>query len=206
MGEIEYFYGPHSVFAYLGARKLMEISQTSGRRIVHRPIDLGAVVGVHHPELFAGRSKAHRSYYFGREIERWGEYRGMPLKGGIPANHASDTTLASCLLIAAADQPGGADALALAMMTAHWRDHADLGDRDMLGGLMHGLAMDPDTLFAMAATLEINAVLAANTAEAIERSVFGSPTYVIDGDMFYGQDRLELVECAIAKPFARDWS
>ncbi|MDE0808541.1 MAG: DsbA family protein, partial [Alphaproteobacteria bacterium] len=41
----------------------------------------------------------------------------------------------------------------------------------------------------------------ANTKEAIERSVFGSPTYVVDGDMFYGQDRLEMVERALSKPF-----
>ena len=50
------------------------------------------------------------------------------------------------------------------------------------------------------------ATLAANTAEAIERSVFGSPTYFIDGDMFYGQDRLEQVERAISQPFAKVWS
>jgi 2-hydroxychromene-2-carboxylate isomerase len=45
----------------------------------------------------------------------------------------------------------------------------------------------------------------ANTDEAIRRSVFGSPTYFVDGDMFYGQDRLEMVERALAKPYARSW-
>jgi 2-hydroxychromene-2-carboxylate isomerase len=46
----------------------------------------------------------------------------------------------------------------------------------------------------------------ANTEEAIRRAVFGSPTYVVDGDMFYGQDRLELVERALQRPFAATWS
>jgi 2-hydroxychromene-2-carboxylate isomerase len=45
----------------------------------------------------------------------------------------------------------------------------------------------------------------ARHGEAIARGVFGSPTYVVDGDMFYGQDRLELVERALERPFARTW-
>jgi 2-hydroxychromene-2-carboxylate isomerase len=205
MAEIEYFYGPQSVFAYLGHARLLEIAKAGGRSIHHRPVDLRQVVAAAHPQSFAKRSPAHRSYYFGREIERWGEYRNVPLKGGIPSNHASDTTLASCLLIAAIDQ-GGADQLALAMMTAHWRDHADLGDRDILLALVRGAGIDAGRLAEAANTPQINAILAANTSEAIQRSFFGSPTYVVDGDMFYGQDRLEMVERALSKPFARTWS
>ena len=53
----------------------------------------------------------------------------------------------------------------------------------------------------VAETPEINAVYEANTDEAIERSVFGSPTYFVDGDMFYGQDHLELVERALERPY-----
>ena len=205
MAEIEYFYGPQSVFAYLGHARLLEIAKSSERQIRHRPVDLRQVVAAVHPQSFAKRSAAHRSYYFGREIERWSEYRDVPLKGGIPSNHGSDTTLASCLLIAATDK-GGADQLALAMMTAHWRDHADLGDRDTLMSLVRGAGIDADRLAEAAETAQTRAILEANTGEAIERSVFGSPTYVVDGDMFYGQDRLEMVERAISKPFARNWS
>ena len=52
---------------------------------------------------------------------------------------------------------------------------------------------------------ETQGIYAANTEEAIRRSVFGSPTYFVDGDMFFGQDRLELVERALVKPFAGTW-
>jgi 2-hydroxychromene-2-carboxylate isomerase len=51
----------------------------------------------------------------------------------------------------------------------------------------------------------IQAIFHANTEEAVQRSVFGSPTYFVDGDMFYGQDRLELVERALRTPFAGKW-
>ncbi len=194
------------MFAYLGATRLAEIAQATGRKIVHRPVTLNEVVEVHHAQGFKGRSKAHYPYFFGREIERWGEYRDVPFKGGVPSSHSNDTSLASRILIAAAQQDHGADRLAHAMMQAHWRDHGDLADQAMLEGLIDAVGMDADALVSVAKSPESEEILRANTAEAIERSFFGSPTYVIDGDVFYGQDRLEMVERAIAKPFARVWT
>ncbi len=206
MADIEYFYGANSAFAYLGAARLMDISQATGRRIIHRPVVLRDVVGAAYPQGFSGRSPAHYAYYFGREIERWAEFRGVTFKGGIPANHGNDTTLANSILIAASLRGDDVDRLAFVIMQAHWRDHADLADQDTLVALIKAAGIDPDALIEAAKTPETGAVLIANTKEAIERSVFGSPTYVVDGDMFYGQDRLELVERAIDKPFARVWS
>ena len=58
---------------------------------------------------------------------------------------------------------------------------------------------------AAATSPEVAAIYEANTAEAIERSVFGSPTYFVDGDMFYGQDHLELVARALKQPFQGVW-
>ncbi len=65
--------------------------------------------------------------------------------------------------------------------------------------------VDPEPLLEAALSLEVQAVYASNTEEAIERSVFGSPTYFVDGDMFYGQDHLEMVERALERPFAGSW-
>ncbi len=206
MSAIEYFYSAQSVFAYLGAARFREIADAAGRRIAHRPVKLGEVVRAAHPQDFGERSKAHRAYYFGREIERWAEYRGVPMKGGIPASHDNDMTLANSMLVAADAQDTDADGLAVAMMRAHWRDHADLADRDTLAALAEGCGLNAGALFAAAASPEVADRLTANTAEAIERSVFGSPTYVVDGDLFYGQDHLELVERALQRPFAQAWS
>jgi 2-hydroxychromene-2-carboxylate isomerase len=206
MAEIEYFYGANSAFAYLGMARLIEIAQDTGRRIIHRPVKLGDVVGAARPQGFKGRSPEHYAYYFGREIERWAEHRDLAVKGGIPANHGNSTTLANTMLIVAAAEAQKPDQLAFAFMQAHWRDHADLGDEATLRALATGLELDADALVAAANGDAALATLAANTAEAIKRSVFGSPTYFIDGDMFYGQDRLEQVERAISRPFAKVWS
>ncbi|MEQ9126152.1 MAG: DsbA family protein, partial [Alphaproteobacteria bacterium] len=68
-----------------------------------------------------------------------------------------------------------------------------------------GAGLDPAALLAAADTDAVRARYEANTEEAIRRSVFGSPTYFVDGDMFYGQDRLELVERACVQPFKGTW-
>ena len=70
MTTIEYFYAAHSLYAYLGARKLMEIAKAHGCGIVHRPMDLRAVVANSGAVPFGKRSKAHIDYFFGREMQR----------------------------------------------------------------------------------------------------------------------------------------
>jgi len=206
MSDIEYFYSSHSAFAYLGAAHFMKIAAAAGRVVVHKPMALTRVVEAVYPDGFGGRSPAHRAYYFGREIERWAEYRGVEFKGGIPANHGNDAGLANRVLIAADSVGHDVAALGFAMMQAHWLKHQDLADPEVLRMIMASQLLDADALLAAAASAEVNAEYKANTEEAIERSVFGSPTYIVDGDAFYGQDRLALVEYALKKPFARNWS
>ena len=205
MSEIEYFYSAHSAFAYLGSARLMEIAEAGGRSIVHRPMDLRAVVSAEKPDGFGKRSKAHLNYYFGREIERWAQYRGVAFKGGVPGNHYNDMTLANCMMIAGQTRSGNVDRLAHGMLQAHWREHGDLADRDLLAQIATAAGFEAEPLIAAARGDEAKAVYRANTADAIARSVFGSPTYVVDGDMFYGQDHLEMIERAMRQPFAYTW-
>ena len=89
------------------------------------------------------------------------------------------------------------------MLQAHWRDDANIADRNMLRQLAQAVSLDGDALLEQAQTAKIQKQYELNTREAIERSVFGSPTYFVGGDMFYGQDRLEIVERALVQPFAR---
>jgi len=205
MSDIEYFYSAHSAFAYLGSAKLLEIASAAGRNIVHKPVYLDEVVKAMDPGGFKGRGKAHRAYYFGREIERWAEHRGVPFKVGIPANHFHDMSRANGLLIAGIQQSHNVDRLSHALMEAHWSRHADLADEVALAEIASSVGLDPAALLSAALSPEVQSIYKANTAEAIERLIFGSPTYFVDGDMFYGQDHLELVERAFQQPYAETW-
>ena len=202
MTDIEYFYSAHSAFAWLGSARLMEICAAHGARLVHKPIYLSPVVEAAGGLSFAGRTQAHVDYFFGRDIEHWAEFRGVEVIRHRPTHHDNPLTLPNGVIIAAQEAGQGADALAHAILRAHWRDDADIADPAALAPLIAGCGIDPGGLLAAAMSGPVQAIHDANTAEAIARSVFGSPTYFVGGDPFYGQDRLDLVERALVRPFA----
>ena len=205
MADIEYFYSTHSAFAYLGSARFMGIAKSAGRRIVHKPVELNEVVPAAGSTPFARRSAAYREYYFMREIQRWSEERQAPVMGR-PAHHNNDVTLANCMVVAGVVEGLDMDSLAHELLEAHWRHDADLADAETLQRIGFDAGYDGSALIGAAASTLVRQAYEANTREAIERSVFGSPTYFVDGDMFYGQDRLEMVERALDKPYSRQWS
>ena len=202
---VEYFYSAHSAFAYIGSRRFMDIVRAAGRRIEHRPMDLRAVVAVTGPGPHNSRTPGRRAYFSVHEIARWGELRGVALMDGWPTWHDHDIALVNGLVIAGIEAGVDVDALAHALLEGHWRDDADLADPATLARIAGGVGVDAAALLAAARSPGVARRYAANTREAIERSVFGSPTYFVDGDMFYGQDHLEMVERALRTPFANPW-
>jgi len=202
MKTIEYFYSAHSAFAYIGSKRVIEISREKNCRLVHRPVELRAVVDAAGGQPTADRTVAHVNYFFGREIERWAELRKVPIVDFRPTYHDKPLDLSNGMLIAAIEQGADIDTLSHAVLEAHWRDDADLDSRDALAAAATAAGIDPAPLLDAALTPEIQAIHKANTDEAIARDVFGSPTYFVDGDMFYGQDHLEMLERAIDEPFA----
>ena len=205
MPEIEYFYSTHSAYAYIGSRLLIDIGKRNHSKILHRPVDLNPVVAATSGEPFGYRSDAHRSYFFNREIERWSEYRQAPLINHRPTWHDEPLALPNGFVIAAVELGHDVDELSHAILKAHWLEDANHNDPGTLSALARSVGLDPDPILELAMTEKIQSIHRSNTDEAIRRSVFGSPTYFVDGDMFYGQDRLELVERALQKPFAGNW-
>ena len=203
MPTIEYFYAAHSAYAYLGSAKLMEIAAAAGATIIHKPNDLRKVVPAAGSTPTSERTKAHRAYFFGREINRWSEHRNAPVVDGMPTFHRNDITLPNCFLIAAMEAGNNIDQLAHSFLESHWRDDADLADAPTLVKLAKGVGIDGEAILAASSDAAVAAKYAEYTQEAIDRSVFGSPTYFVDGDMFYGQDRLELVARALKTPYKK---
>lgn len=202
MKEIIYYYSAHSAFAYLGSARLMQICADHGATLVHRPIPLSPVVEAQGSLPFRSRTQAHVDYFFGREIERWAEWRGVEAVRFRPTFHDADYELASGMILALGDRGPAVDAMAHAVLQAHWRDDADLSDARAMAALAASLGHDADRLLAQAQAAGTMAIYERNAAEALRASVFGSPTYVLDGEAFYGQDRLEMLEHALTRPFA----
>lgn len=195
---IEYFYSAHSAYAYLGAGELERIANDAGWRIAHRPIDLLPVIKATSGDAFGSRSTMHTDYFFGRDMFRWAQWRALPMIRHRPTFHDNPLGLPNGMIIAA-----GADAgkISRAILQAHWRDDADIADPATLRALAEGADLDGAALLAAADSPMIQDQHRANTQEAIARNIFGSPTYFVRGDMFYGQDRLDMVEHALTHPF-----
>jgi 2-hydroxychromene-2-carboxylate isomerase len=199
--QIEYFYSAHSAFAYIGHPTLLRLCEAHGCTLIHRPFNLSPVVEAAGGQAFRSRTQHHVDYFFGREIERWAHYRTLEILNHRPTHHDSALDLSNGMLIAAILRGENVNALAFAVLQAHWRDDIDLADKASLEQLCRHVGIDPTPLLEAALGDVTQAIHAENTAEAIERGVFGSPTYFLDGDMFYGQDRLELIEAALKAPF-----
>ncbi len=195
---IEYFYSAHSAYAYLGAWELERIAQDAGAQVIHRPFDFAPVMAAAGGKKFPQRSKAHIDYFFGREMVRWAQWRGLPMIRHRPTYHDNPLAAANGMIIAAGPDAG---VLSRAFLQAHWRDDADIADLATLRRLAEAVGLNAEALLSAAQGAEVQAQHKANTDEAMARGVFGSPTYFVQGDMFYGQDRLFMVERALDTPF-----
>lgn len=195
---IEYFFSAHSAYAYLGAWELDRIAAQAGWQVAYRPFDLNPVIAATSGDAFGSRSQAHSDYFFGRDMFRWAQLRGLPMIRHRPTHHDNPLALPNGVILAA-----GADAgrISRAILQAHWRDDADIADAATLARLAEEVGRDPTALIHAARSDKVQAQLTLNTDEAVARHVFGSPTYFAQGDMFYGQDRLDMLAHALHSPF-----
>ncbi len=202
MPTIEYVYSAHSAFAYLGSKRLLEICADHSVKLIHKPILLSPVVEAQNSLPFGARTQPHVDYFFGREIERWAEYRGVPIINSRPTYHDADYSLASGMILALGDTGANVDTMAHTILKAHWCDDADLSSLEVLEKIGTDLGHDPRALMDQAKSDLVQEKVRANSDWAKNQNVFGSPTYILDGDPFYGQDHLEILEHALNKPFA----
>lgn len=204
---IDYYYSTRSNFTYIGAARLNAMAKASGRRIVHRPILLSVVMPPIGGLPFGERPTMLRNYAM-RDALRCAAHLGVPLLRE-PIHHMGPVELPSGIVIAgqramARGEAGDVDTLSLGVLQALWRDDLDIADKTIVAALCReaGFAA-PDALIDEALSEAVQAELARNCQEAIIRGVIGAPTYFVDDEPFYGQDRLDYVERALARSAQR---
>ncbi len=139
-----------------------------------------------------------------RDALRCAEHLGVPLLR-VPVHHRGPVELPSGIVIAGQravtrGEPGDVDDLSLRVLQALWRDDRDIADASVVAELCRSAGFaDPAALIEEAMTAGVQAELARNCQEAIVRGVIGAPTYYLDDEPFYGQDRLDYLERALAR-------
>ncbi|RDD62820.1 2-hydroxychromene-2-carboxylate isomerase [Ferruginivarius sediminum] len=195
---IDYYFFVISPFAYLGSQELERIVREHGVQVNVKPIEVKTVFGETGGVPPAKRPKVRQDYRF-VELRRWHEARGLPLNLE-PAHFPVLDALAAGAIIAAGRNGSDSLTLAHALLRACWAEERDISDAATVGAVADAVGLDGAALVEQARKEDTQAEFQRVTREAIDRGVFGSPWYVVDGEPFWGQDRLDFVERKLAGP------
>jgi 2-hydroxychromene-2-carboxylate isomerase len=193
---IDYYFSTVSPWAYIGHDPFMDIARRHGVGVNYKPVFLGRVFAETGGLPLAKRHPARQRYRL-VELQRWRDKRG--LKFNLKPKHwPFDANLADRFVIAIAAGGKDPDAFLRLAYAAAWEHERDLGDDAVIRELATKAGLDADSVMDIAQGNTTEAFYAINLENAVAADVFGSPSYVLDGEVFWGQDRLELLDDALA--------
>lgn len=188
--QIDYLFTLLSPWAYLGFDPFHALVKTHGVAIRYRPVMLGEVFSETGGLPLARRHPARQAYRM-MELQRWRERRGVPLNLR-PKGFPCDISLADKLVLAILAKGKSPETYLRAAHRAIWVEDRQLDDagelRALLASVGHAASLVED-----AGSAQIAAQYDDNRAWALETGVFGAPSYVMDGEIFWGQDRIDLL-------------
>ncbi len=201
MTRLECFFDCTSPWTYLAFAGLPELAQRNNVEIEWRPILVGGVFNAVNQDLYEQREKAfgnqRRMGYMMKDLADWAALRGISINW--PTFHPANAVkcMRGCFV---AQEQGRLLEYAGAVFEAYWGRCEDVGDEAVLASLVAELGIDTDSFLARIKDQDIKDKLRANTDELIARGGFGSPTlYINETDMYFGNDRLPLVEATLRK-------
>lgn len=198
--RVVHYFSPMSGYAYLGFGALGALADRRRASVDHKPIDvmkLFAAVDAVPPAKQSPARLSHRRI----DMARWANRRGLVVQLQ-PRFWPVDATLASCAIIAAQQTGFGATALAGSILSAVWARDLDISRTDVIAALARENGLDASEILDVAKSPATLARYEANTLEAIDAGVIGSPTYRVDDELYFGQDRLDFVDEALARAMA----
>ena len=191
--HIDYFFSVASPWAFLGSQRFIDMAQRTGATVKVRPMDFSRVIAAAGGLPYQQRP-VQRASYRQDDLARWRLRLGIPLTL-VPAFYPVDRTPASLAVIAArAIGQHAALNLSHAILRAIWQEDCDISSWVLLESLANATGLDGAALMNTARTPEIAEAYRQDTEAAIETGVFGAPTWVVDGERFWGQDRLDFLE------------
>ena len=194
---VDYFVAPMSPYAYLGHARLLAIAKAAGAAVRLLPMDLGKVFPVSGGLPLAKRAPQRQAYRL-LELKRFSEWLGLPLN--LQPKYFPVAGDDAARLIVAVDLADGTEAalsLTGALLGAVWAQERNIADEAVLSALLAELGLPAERLVASRSPA-VQQHYEACTQQAIDAGVFGAPSYVIEGELFWGQDRLDFVQRRLA--------
>jgi 2-hydroxychromene-2-carboxylate isomerase len=194
--KIEYYYSLASPFAYLGSIKFQSIAKKYNAEIIEKPCDLVGGIFAKTGGIPVPQRSVQRQKYRLDEIKRWSEFLKINIKIKPKFFPPKDPHLPAKFTI-------GANLLGSKVVFGHellkqlWSDEKDISDEKNIEFISGNLKINFKELSTLAKSEKVSKIYTNNTTEAVEKNVFGAPTYIFNDELFWGQDRLEFLERAL---------
>ncbi|MCX7165161.1 MAG: 2-hydroxychromene-2-carboxylate isomerase [Rhodocyclales bacterium] len=186
--RIDFWFDFASTYSYLSALRIDPLASAKGVKVNWRPFLLGpvfAAMGWNDSPFNIYPSKGR---YMWRDMERLCKYYGIPLRR--PSKFPRNGIRPARIICAHQDAPWVPDFVREVFSAGFARDQ-DIGEREVVVGLLESMGLDAEVLIAVAESPEGKDRLRRQTEEAFNLDIFGAPTFIVGGEMFWGNDRLE---------------
>ncbi len=198
MARVEFFHDLVSPYSYLAYGRVNQMCEEHGAELVLRPMLLGAVhkaVGLQAPIEIKSKGR-----YQVRDIHRWAEHYGLPMKFPDPFPFRTLKTMRAAVVL---EGDGDLEQFTREAFNLYWEEGGapkgfeEADEDEPLREVTRRIGRDPEEVLEKASSGEAKEALKSATAEAIERGVFGAPAFFVGDEMFWGNDRLHFVEAAL---------
>ena len=196
--HIDYYASLMSPWTYLGSARIEKLAAKYGASMTIWPVDFGTIFPASGGLPLPKRAPQRQAYRM-MELRRWRDHLGVAINLQPKYFPGNEMPAVRCV-IALREQGRGTDAIKLAhaVLRGVWTKDLDVADPATLSRIITETGLDADALVRASQAPEILARREADTKRAIDRGVFGAPSYVIDEEIFWGQDRLEFVDRKLA--------
>ena len=196
--KIEYFFGIPSPFAYLGSARLQSLAKKYDADIIEKPCDLVGGIFTKTGGVPVPQRSPQRQKYRLDELKRWSEFLDIKINLKPKYFPPRDPHLSGKYTIAA-------NLLGIKLVFGHellkqlWSEEKDIADEKNIEATSDLFNLNFKELSELAKSEKVSKIYQDNTEEAIVKNVFGSPTYIYNNELFWGQDRLDFLERALNK-------
>jgi len=198
---LTWYYDYSSPYTYLASTRIEGLCGRYGARLEWKPILVGGIFNAVNQSVYESRNTPAKVRYGTKDVADWARYYGVPFRfpSIFPVN--SVKALRGAFL---AIEAGVVSAWSHRVFRAYWAEDRDIADDAVLAEIAAASRLDPERLLAWVASDEARERLRAVTQEAMDRGAFGSPTFFLSEDMYFGNDRLVLLEDALRRVSFRD--
>lgn len=196
--SMDFFLALSSPWTYMAGPRIAELSARTGVSVNWRPFNIVQIFGttgvkpVHERPAQIQKNRLN-------ELRRWREYLDIPLTLEPKFFPVNPFPAGKVVIAASLNGAPDAGALARAFMTACWAEERNIADEDTIAAIANEQGLDGKALLEASKGEAVEAAFEKNTADAVSHSVFGSPSFVYNGELFWGQDRIDFLARAIEK-------